>query len=291
MRYLLATYFLLLFINSSCQKITLRNTKVNNVTVRTWQITVTPPPAAYTGKYLFVFIGESNSGGYAANANATSAELAQRNKTYILNNNTFSFEPLDIGTNNNIGHVGLPNREIVHGWELQIANLVDSNYLDSTWIVKTGQGGSNYFHWQPNNTYTSGGISVQPYNEAIKRIDSAIIKSGIDSLIFFFSLGINSAGANHDTAVVRTGHQNLINNLRARYGNAPFVITKVPNSVSNFSGINASLERLVPLGKVYLVETDDISRGDALHYNYAGMKVLARRMIDKFVEAGYNIKK
>lgn len=53
---------------------------------------------------VFVFTGESNSGGVAPNSEATAEELASTSSVQILNNTTLKFEDLDIGTNNLLDH-------------------------------------------------------------------------------------------------------------------------------------------------------------------------------------------
>lgn len=274
---------------SQCQKVELN--VYRTVSVRPHRPATPPPAPSPKIKALFVFIGESNSGGYGQSANASVAELAPRNKTYILNNSTYSFEALDIGTNNYIGHIGITVPETRHGWELQIANLVDSGYLDTTYIVKTGQGGSRSLHWLPDVTYTNSG-SIQPYNEAVKRIDSAISKTGITNVIFFWSLGINDCLLFSDTATVRPNMESLINNLRVKYGNAPFVMTKIFSTITGYQAMNQVYATLQSrLGNIYTVETEGLSRVDSHHWDYAGLKILARRMIDAFVTNGYNILK
>ena len=72
-------------------------------------------------KRLVVVIGESNAGGYALNSEATAAELEPRPAVLLLNNKTLkSFDPLDIGTNNLVGHTGMEHYE-THGFELMLA--------------------------------------------------------------------------------------------------------------------------------------------------------------------------
>ena len=59
---------------------------------------------------LVVINGESNSGGYALNSEASPRELGRRRSVKILNNTTLAtFDDLDIGVNNLVGHTGLAN--------------------------------------------------------------------------------------------------------------------------------------------------------------------------------------
>jgi hypothetical protein len=81
---------------------------------------------------LIIFNGESNSGGYADNSEALPSELAPRPSVQILDNiGLASFLDLDIGTNNNVDHLGLSNTS--HGWELGLANSVEAGeWYDQT---------------------------------------------------------------------------------------------------------------------------------------------------------------
>jgi hypothetical protein len=72
---------------------------------------------------LIIFNGESNSGGYAANTPATTAELAPTEAIKILNNVTMKFEALQVGANNLLGHDRLTDYSATHhGLELGLAN-------------------------------------------------------------------------------------------------------------------------------------------------------------------------
>jgi hypothetical protein len=80
-----------------------------------------------------LFIGsafESNSGGAPANTDAAAWELIARNpKLKFWNVNTQVFEQYDPGTNNNLDHWLLGST--THGWELQLANLIERReFLD-----------------------------------------------------------------------------------------------------------------------------------------------------------------
>src|ERR1044072_1981924 len=111
-------------------------------------VPVLPP----TDTLLFIFNGESNSGGLGANSGATSHELSVRSSIQILNNYTLLFEDLHIGVNNILQHAGFndsgPNNQN-HGWELGLANKVEANAFPQTQahLVKTGQGGSLINEW------------------------------------------------------------------------------------------------------------------------------------------------
>ena len=75
-------------------------------------------------KLLVIITGESNSGGFALNSEATTEEVAPRSAVQILDNDVLAFRPLDIGTNNLLGHAGLKPTE-THGFELELANRAE----------------------------------------------------------------------------------------------------------------------------------------------------------------------
>ena len=103
----------------------------------------------------FVFTGESNAGGQAPNSGATLDELASIREVQILNNNTFTFENLDIGTNNNIDHWNMICCD-THGFELQLANSVKANAFTNNpqvHLVKTGQGLSILGDWNVGGVF------------------------------------------------------------------------------------------------------------------------------------------
>ena len=90
--------------------------------------------------WLFAFIGESNSGGYAVNADLTAGELAARSAVQIWNNTTNTYQDLDIGTNNLISHDGLVDNA-THGWENGLASEVEAAILPNpVYLAKCGQG-------------------------------------------------------------------------------------------------------------------------------------------------------
>lgn len=99
---------------------------------------------ALARRLLVIINGESNSGGYALNSEALSSELLPRSAVQILDNTGLAtWQDLDIGTNNLVGHSGLSNGS-THGFELELANRAetDSFYNEPVYLVKTGQGGS-----------------------------------------------------------------------------------------------------------------------------------------------------
>lgn len=103
----------------------------------------------------WVYKGESNSGGQALNSELTTAELQARRAVNILHNYQLQFVPLQIGVNNLIGHLGLTSATY-HGWENGLAHEGEAGlyYDSSTYLIKTGQGGSRIGEWCYSCAYT-----------------------------------------------------------------------------------------------------------------------------------------
>jgi len=142
-------------------------------------------PVATPNRFLIIFNGESNSGGLVYDSLLSPSELAPQSQIQILNNTSFHFESLDIGTNNNLDHFNMPVGR--HGWEANLANKVlseSSYYGDSVFLVKTGQGGSMLSEWDVNGIY---------FQKFKKRLDTAQYKLRDRNLkkVIFLSIGLN----------------------------------------------------------------------------------------------------
>lgn len=232
---------------------------------------------------LFVFWGESNSGGFAQNGLATAPELAARPNTRIFNPTTRTFQSLDVGTNNLIGHAGLSDNAS-HGWELELANQAVSNTKfkgDSIYIVKCGQGGSTISQWLPSTTPFY-------FDTAISRIKTAfnlLRASGKQPQVFIlYSQGINDAIANTSTSSWATSTITLIDNIRKAIGKAPVLITQLIGTDSDIPNYNTTISSSLINKKngVYYIPTPQSTVGDSLrdvnHWDYLGIKAIAQRM-------------
>jgi len=240
-----------------------------------------PVVTASAGVPLIVFTGESNSGGYALNSEATTEELAPRPAVQILNNTSLVFEALDIGTNNLIGHTGLSNGT-THGWELMLANRVEAGtFIPSPcYLVKTGQGASTIAQWDV-------GDASGYWNTFQTRVDEAIdllttLTGSAPSIYLFYSQGINDAIAGTSTATWKTKTLAHWDKIRAKYGQVPIVATKF---MSNYSAYNTAIDEVVAQRQdAYAVVTSDATLRDANHWDYAGMKLVSGRMQDVFLQ-------
>lgn len=237
--------------------------------------------------YLIVFAGESNSGGIAPNSAATTAEKAERSQVVIYNNGTSAFENLHVGVNNNIGHTGLQAYvNTGHGWELELANSVDSGDLQNpVYLVKTGQGGSLIADWAASGSGSSTvGTGLSYWQTFMNRVDSAkmlltTINGGVDPAIYiFYEHGGNDALYSTNAATFKAATIAHIAKIRVRYGNVPFFMTLQPPSIS---ALNTTLTEIAAeVADCFVIpETGCTTLADTYHWDYLSMKIMADRLI------------
>lgn len=245
----------------------------------------TPPPS--TTPLLLIFAGESNSGGLAGNSYATSPELAKR-KLKILNNSTLaSFDSLDIGSNNLTGHNALEYAAAdAHGWELELANKVDSGYFGSreVFLCKAGQGGTKIVNWFAGSFYNG---SVYSYETFLLRVDSArtIIERETGEepdIVILWSQGINDAA---DTTGWKNNQIKVFENIKEDLGfDVPIVVTQF-QSISIPAYFNTSISEIAALmTNIYPAntsgaETSQVFAGAGGHWGYTGAKLVADIML------------
>lgn len=236
-------------------------------------------PGAGTDTILFIFSGESNSGGYAVNADCNTRELESRPCIQILNNSTLTLQNLQIGVNNLIDHAGLPDNA-THGWENGLANMIDSGefYQSRVHLLKTGQGGSVIAGWGLGDPYMNTLISR--YNS----IDSLL--SGMSRRnVIFYSQGINDALSGTDPDIWKTNTITHFSNLRNIVGaNTPILITKLmtPGTTGNYGLFNIRIQEICDSDPYsFMIDTDGAGLRDTNHWNYSGMKLIASRMIQQ----------
>jgi hypothetical protein len=233
---------------------------------------------------LIIFWGESNSGGLAENNDATAGELAPRPRVKLWDNvNMNKYYALDIGTNNLLGHTGLEYAaDTCHGWELEIANRVYAGYfgVDTIYICKGGLGGSRMSDWVANLT--------GHWTTFDARIDSAVKYIGTAKPLKIYvvgSLGWNDGQSHTDSIAFYDGYFTIITRMRAVLGSdVPIYLTNIPHDNSYFSYIDRqiiAIDHAMPY--VYSIPTSDAGKESALHWNYAGMKLIADRMCDYII--------
>jgi hypothetical protein len=223
---------------------------------------------------LVVINGESNSGGCAPNSQALPSEIGPRPSVQILNNETLaSFEELNIGVNNLVGHAGLISR-VNHGFELELANRAAANpfYRAPCYLVKTGQGGSRIDQWAVAGDY---------YKTFAARIAAAkkLLRGQDYRTVILFSLGINDAIAGTDLAIWKPAVKEHFVNLRRELGaEVPIVMTRF---MPRYAAYNQAIEELCKdIPNTYSVNTLDAALEDDNHWNYQGMKQVTGRMLD-----------
>lgn len=229
---------------------------------------------------LIIINGESNSGGYALNLEASNEEIGVRNSVKILNNTSLIFEDLNIGVNNLLGHSGLSNG-VTHGFELELANRADVNIsglYNQVHLIKTGQGGSQISQWNIGGSYM---------NTFYSRIDTAKTLINFDNynIVVLFSLGINDAisGTNINTwkANVTTHFQTIRNKIGR---DVPIIMTEFQGMGSGgtqYSNYNTAIQELAStIENVYSINVTGAGLRDSNHWNYSGMKFVAGKLLD-----------
>lgn len=255
-----------------------------------------PPPI------LFLFWGESNSGGIAPNTSATTGELAVRSQVQIYNSSTSLFESLHIGVNNLIGHVGLESHlNDAHGWELELTNRKEAGTLtirSTVYLLKAGQGGTKIAQWQPGGTYT-GGTTIDPYVTLKNRLTTAksliFNATGQQPIIYaFYSQGINDAIAATSTVTWKTQTIDLFIKFRTDFGGSiPIFMTKINqtgNATYDPAPYNTKMDEIVA-GDIYTFTAPHNSAtilSDGNHWDYAGMKTIAASLIT-VLKANYSL--
>ena len=231
------------------------------------------------GLRLIVFTGESNSGGYALNSDATGGELGVRNSIQLWDNvGMTSFTPLNIGVNNLLGHTGFTLLETTtrHGWELGLANIYDK--LGMAYVVKTGQGGSVLTDWGTAGAY---------YTTMKARINGAKSVQNFKSIVFFYTHGVNDRIAGTSTGTFKTRVQTHIANIKADYPGAKFVMLK--NMTNNGNDVYNTVIQEIDDADSDLVSVacSTLVQGDGNHYTYAGQKENAQNLYNAMISNGW----
>ena len=230
-------------------------------------------------KLLVIINGESNSGGFALNSEATAEELATRSAVQILDNDALVFRPLDIGTNNLLGHAGLKPTE-THGFELELANRAERLPKESlpVYLVKTGQGGSRIAEWAADGRY------FQTFRSRIAAAKRLLADEQVRTVILF-SLGINDAIAGTPLEQWKPAVEEHLARLRKEIGgDTPIVMTRF---MPRYAAYNAAIEELcTKVPGTSSVDTLDAPLRDPNHWSYAGMKLVAGRMLDRVAGLG-----
>lgn len=244
---------------------------------------------------LIVFAGESNSGGLANNSSATGPELAVRTLPILDNVSLTEFDPLDIGTNNLTGHLGLIYAASTgHGWELELANRYDDGDfgLHEIYLCKAGQGGTTVAMWADEATYSAESSTVEPYDVFIARVQAAIAiietETGqIPHVVMFWTLGINDSGIGTNAATWKAAQKAVFNLMRTDLAiDLPIYMVRM-QSMSDPYGTQIA-EIGTELSNITIInstgaETTDVVAGSGSHWGYTGMKQVANSLIDALI--------
>jgi hypothetical protein len=233
--------------------------------------------------FLFIIIGESNAGGQALNSQLTAAELAASSAIKILNNTTLtSFDNLDIGTNNVVGHSGI-TVGTTHGLENEIMNYVKANTLTygaNAYMVKAGQGGATMLQFEVGNA--AGYYAT--YLARINAAKSLLTGLGITRYkpIIIFSIGLNDIGANTTPTDFLEKTKQFVANVRAPIGmgNVPCIthdFLGFPNWTT-YNAVHSQLLTIIP--NLSIVTSNGISLKDVSHPDATGYKMIASKMMN-----------
>lgn len=234
------------------------------------------PPTAAGGEaarpLVFVFNGESNSGGKAPNSKATPAELAPRSCVQIMNldSGRFQFEDLRIGVNNLRDHFRLTGQPC-HAWELELANAVAAGKFPGhkqVYLIKTGQGRSTVAEWAEGSAY---------WNKFIQRIDAAPAQLPPNpQWIIWYSLGINDGSTPKPTwkpAVIEH-----LQRMKKKLPGAIVLMTQFQSmGYTELSQAIAEIAATEP--DVYAIDSTGDTLADKNHWDYEGYKTLTRKMV------------
>jgi len=240
---------------------------------------VASPPTIDNRGLLFVFVGESNTGGVALNAHAAHHEVGVRPAVQILNNTSLEFEPLSIGSNNLIGHAQLTGvsdprdggtyDQTSHGWELGLANMVAPG--NTVWLVKAGQGGSHLDDWR------DGGAYMKAFRERLRASRASRLPT---ETWVFLQIGINDRIAGTSVTAYRDGLRDLVARIRKETG--PCVLV-MPGFMPQHHEFNDVVHEVCSECRGVFVDTSDVSLADGIdanHWGYRGMKEIITRMVE-----------
>lgn len=240
---------------------------------------------------LIIKWGDSISGAYGLNSDATANELAVKTRVKIWDNiNNDGFDDLQIGVNNVLDHSGIvpPQTTSCNGWELELTNLVyNQNFVNTLYLVTTGQGGSSSDLWLNNSTIW------QKFNTRVSGAIAAIGNAKPLKIYIVGSMGINNCiqGVSYVNAYP-SDMTTIVSNMRGIVGNdAKIIICKI-HTVGTIDPFNTYKETLNTdlltlagtLPNFYRIDTGLVDLVDAYHPSYAGNKIMADIMFGAVID-------
>jgi len=229
---------------------------------------------------VFVFTGESNSGGVGRNADATPKEMAPRPSVQIMNltDGTFAFETMQLGVNNLRGHVRLKDYyEVWHGFENELANAVERNDFPGyrqVYLIKTGQGSARIDEWSEGN-------ALGYWKKFLQRIEAGKRQlSGKPRWVVWFSLGINDGIDKNPIGPWEKKTRAHLEKIKATLPGAVIVMTQFQSMGDDKKKGDAAIARIADdMANVYAVDSSGAGLVDRNHWSYEGLKTMVRRMI------------
>ena len=214
---------------------------------------------------VFVFTGESNSGGQALNSAALPVEVAARSSIQILNNTTLAFQALDIGANNNIDHAGL-DPALYHGMELGLANHIEAGAFQcrtSVQLIKTGQGGSLISQWNVGGTY---------WTKFLERVDAANMHPSTQWVVWY-SQGINDANGGNPVATWKAATVSHLAKIKAALPGCLILMTEFGSLPGGNATYDTAIQEIAAADPdVVSVAFPGADSDDDYHWSYAGFR-------------------
>ena len=233
-------------------------------------------------RYLFMLAGESNSGGMASN-NLTTDQLQPQSQVQIWNNTTSTFQSLQIGTNNLIGHTGITDNSS-HGIERGLAREVQEVLgLPEVYLVKAGQGGSTIAQWSVGNATGYLSTLTSRYNAALSVLNS---RGFTVRTVVIWMQGVNDANGGTVPATWRTATQAHFTQLRSFMGaSTPILFPKIMIDAAAKVAINTEIDTIDAAdSRLWSVPTSGIVQNpaDVYHYTASGYIAIAELISDTF---------
>ena len=234
-------------------------------------------------RYLFILAGESNAGGGASNSLLTTDQLQPQSQCQIWNNTTSTFQSLQIGTNNLIGHTVLPDNAthgIERGLARDIRNVIN---LPEAYLVKAGQGSSTIAQWAGGNASGYLATLTSRYNAA----NSALVARGFTVRpVVIWMQGVNDADQGTVVATWRTATQALFAQLRSFMGlTTPIFFPLIMTDTTARIAINTEIVTIDNADNLlWSVPTSNVPNNpaDQYHYTSGGYLAIAERIVDTF---------
>lgn len=225
---------------------------------------------------MIIIWGESNATGYADNGFASSPELDAR-ALPILNNETYTFQALNVGTNNILNAAGSVTNCpscTTHGMEIGLANAYDDNDFSGhpVYLIKGGQGGSQISQWETTDAY------YDSLENRITRGYNLILEATgqVPVIVLWGSQGINDILAPVSASTWKTAFKQFITDIRATITSITGQTT-IPFLFTRFDSMPTNLDYETVMGEIedevsdcYAVSTSGAALKDDNHWQYAG---------------------